>query len=120
MVRILSGLTALLAAAGYAQAGCSNYIDGSLEALPPRVEFCFDEECGQAVLLYHCANVHGAQWGFSNGWRIEAMAGPIVDGRYTEGSTSAFLFDGPKDPTKITCREIDENYGDSCGFGPAN
>lgn len=70
MLRLSAAL--LLLTAVEASAGCENYTDGSLSAPPPQVSLCFKGECEATTLDYECGRVAGVQYGFANGWRVEA------------------------------------------------
>jgi len=44
-----------------ANAGCSNYFDGSMSGPVPKVIICFEGKCASAHKLYECQNVNGSQ-----------------------------------------------------------
>ncbi|MES0051328.1 MULTISPECIES: hypothetical protein [unclassified Mesorhizobium] len=69
---IIAPATAILAAIipGPALAGCANYTDGSLDTSPPEATICFRRVCEKTTVEFDCANIHGSQKGYANGWRV--------------------------------------------------
>ena len=66
--KILFGASLLLCLlpVGELRAGCANYEDGSLNREPPAVVLCFQGVCEKTTLDFECANVYGAQFGYSS------------------------------------------------------
>ncbi|MFQ6552830.1 hypothetical protein AAD018_010870 [Aestuariibius insulae] len=50
------------------QAGCANFVDGSLGSDPPSYQICYKDSCEITTLDWECANV--TQWSrqFASGW----------------------------------------------------
>ena len=99
----------VLFGASAAQAGCANYVDGSLkDSTPPRAIICFKDKCGRTILEYECANTSGSQAGYAVGWTLDRRA---------DGSLPVISWQGKAIPRQqaqhLTCYEIDRN---ACHF----
>ena len=82
-----------------AWAGCENYAETALLGELPRVEVCFAGKCEQTTAEFVCANAFGAQYGYTNGFRIYFEEG---------GNVRALKNFSPVDYKQVTCREIDQ------------
>lgn len=60
----------IASASGRAFAGCANYVDGSIDEPPPHATICFGGSCEETTVDFDCANIHGSQKGYANGWRV--------------------------------------------------
>lgn len=107
-------LVAAFTAPTAAYAGCENYTDGSLKAPAPKVTICFDGKCEKTTLDYSCANVHSAQTGYANGWRIEETS-PEEGKPETKESIFVYKVLDPKNYAKMTCKSDDE---EACALFP--
>ncbi|UCI33225.1 hypothetical protein [Mesorhizobium sp. B4-1-4] len=69
---VITATTAFFAAIipGPALAGCANYTDGSADISPPKATICFERVCEKTTVDFDCANIHGSQKGYANGWRV--------------------------------------------------
>ncbi|PWE56758.1 hypothetical protein DEM27_10370 [Metarhizobium album] len=112
---IATSLLVLVAVQG-AWAGCGNYTDGSLDEPAPMVIICFDGKCEDAKMEFECGNAHGAQIGYSGGWRVEYATKEPAPGQteYSDDTESIVSRNGVKvDETKVSCKPITK---DACRF----
>lgn len=94
-------------------AACANYTDGSMKAPAPKVTLCVLGKCEKTTLEYSCGNVHGAQVGYANGWRVEIVA-PREGQSEAEQDVKVYKILRHEDYDKITCKSADH---DACvGF----
>src|SRR5690242_6460107 len=69
-MRLLFVLFLMAVGAVPADAGCANYIDGSLTRPAPRAKICFKGTCEETTLDYGCGKATNLSAGFANGWCI--------------------------------------------------
>lgn len=79
-MRLLLAAFILAASATFAEAGCSNYLDGSMGDSPvPKVTICFKGKCEETTQDYSCGNANSAQYGYHNGWIVNTNRDGTVD-----------------------------------------
>ena len=103
--------------AGAANAGCDNFVDGSLSMAAPVFEICYKSECDITKMEYECANVFQYFASYDVGWSV----GCTIE-ENDESDCSIFWQGRETSPDKhqyITCRNLTDKTTCNVLRGPS-
>lgn len=92
--------------AGPANAGCDNFVDGSLSVAAPVFEICYKSKCDITKMEYQCGNMAQYSASYDVGWSV----GCEIENNETS-DCSIYWQGRPIAPEKhqyLTCRNLTE------------